>query len=57
MLRFAAVAFLLLLFALPLRSRTNKVTNPNACGELWTAVTDTLGNAANYTVKVADETP
>ncbi|MBN9659894.1 MAG: hypothetical protein J0H49_17035 [Acidobacteria bacterium] len=56
MLRFAAVALLLLVFALPLRSKTHKVTFPNACGEVWSAVKDTLGEAGNYTVKVADET-
>jgi hypothetical protein len=56
MLRFAAVALLLLVFALPLRSKTHKVNYPNGCGEVWTAVKETLGIAENYTLKVADET-
>lgn len=36
-------------------SKTHKVTYTNACGEVWSAVKDTLGNADNYTIKVADE--
>ena len=55
MLRFAAVAFLLSTFALPVLSKTHKVTYPNACSEVWAAVKDTLGNAETYTIKITDE--
>lgn len=55
MLRFAAAAFLLLTFALPVSAKTHKVTYPNACSEVWAAVKDTLGNAENYTIKITDE--
>ena len=55
MLRFAVAALLLPIFALPLLSKTHKVTYPNACSEVWTAVKDTLGNAENYTIKITDE--
>jgi hypothetical protein len=54
-LRFAVAAFLLSTFALPVLSKTHKVTYPNACSEVWTAVKDTLGNAENYTIKITDE--
>ncbi|MGC4055264.1 MAG: hypothetical protein QM757_41035 [Paludibaculum sp.] len=56
MQKFAVAALLLSAFALPLHSKTHKVTYPNACGDLWTAVKETLGNAENYSVKVVDET-
>ncbi|WP_321476973.1 hypothetical protein [uncultured Paludibaculum sp.] len=56
MLRFAVAALLLFAFALPLHSKTHKVAYPNACGDVWTAVKDTLGNAENYTIKITDET-
>ena len=52
----SAIAVLLLpLFALPVLSKTHKVTYPNACSEVWAAVKDTLGNAENYTIKIADD--
>jgi hypothetical protein len=54
-LKFAAAALLLTVFALPGFSKTHKVTYPNACSEVWTSVKDTLGNAENYTVKLTDE--
>lgn len=56
MLRFAIAVLLLFTFALPLHSKTHKVTFTTACGDVWTAVKDTLGNAENYTVKITDET-
>jgi hypothetical protein len=43
------------IFALPAFSKTHKDTFPNACGEVWAAVKDTLGNPENYAVKIADE--
>ena len=55
MLRFAVAAFVLSAFALPAFSKTHKDTYPNACGEVWAAVKDTVGNTENYTVKMTDE--
>ena len=55
MLRLAVAALLLSTFALPVLSKTHKVTYPNACSEVWAAVKDTLGNAENYTIKITDE--
>ena len=55
MLRVAAAALLLSTFALPVFSKTHKVTYPNACSEVWAAVKGTLGNAENYTIKITDE--
>jgi len=55
MLRFAVAAFLLSTFALPVLGKTHKITYPNACGDVWAAVKDTLGNAENYTIKITDE--
>jgi hypothetical protein len=40
---------------LPVFSKTHKFDYPNACAEVWAAVKDTLGNAENYSIKVADE--
>jgi hypothetical protein len=54
-LKFAAAALLLSTFALPVFSKTHKVTYTEACGEVWAAVKDTLGNAENYTIKITDE--
>ena len=55
MLKFAAAIVLVSTFALPVFSKTHKVAYPNACGEVWAAVKDTLGNAENYTIKLTDE--
>ena len=55
MVRFVAAALMLLAFALPAFSKTHKETYPNACGEVWTAVKDTLGNLDNYAIKMTDE--
>ncbi len=55
MVKVAAVVVLLSTLALPVFGKTHKVTYPNACGEVWAAVKDTLGNAENYTVKLTDE--
>jgi len=54
-MRFAVAALLLSIFALPVVGKTHKVSYPNACGEVWAAVKDTLGNAENYTIKITDE--
>jgi hypothetical protein len=53
--RIAVAGFLLFTFALPAISKTHKDTYPNACSEVWAAVKDTLGNAENYAIKIADE--
>ncbi|MGJ5816527.1 hypothetical protein [Paludibaculum fermentans] len=47
---------LLIAFALPAYGKTHKATFTSACGEVWAAVKDTIGNTENYTIKVADET-
>lgn len=56
MLRLATVALLLCVCALPVRGKAHKSTYSQACGDVWTAVKATLGNAENYTIKVSDET-
>lgn len=56
MLKYVAVVCLLFGFALPLEGKTRKTSYPNACSEVWAAVKDTLGDEANYTIKIADET-
>jgi len=53
--RTAIAACLLFTFALPIFSKTHKVSYPNGCSEVWAAVKDTLGNAENYTIKITDE--
>ena len=55
MLRFTVATFLLFTFASSALSKTHKTTFPNGCSEVWAAVKDTLGNAENYTIKIADE--
>jgi hypothetical protein len=54
-LRFSAAVVLLSALALPTFGKAHRVTYTNACGELWAAVKDTLGNSENYTIKIADE--
>ncbi len=56
MLRLATAALLLFLCALPVRGKAHKVTFTQACGDVWAAVKDTLGNTENYAIKVSDET-
>jgi len=48
---------LILLFALtvPAFAMPENQKKPIACGELWPAVTEALGNAGNYTVLVMDK--
>jgi hypothetical protein len=53
--KFTVVFFILSALALPAFGKTHKETNPNACGEVWAAVKDTLGNSENYTIKISDE--
>jgi hypothetical protein len=54
-LKSVAVAFLVSTVALPVFGKTHKIAYPDACGEVWAAVKDTLGNAENYTIKITDE--
>jgi hypothetical protein len=49
------VVLAVLVLALPAVAGTHKETYPNSCGEVWTAVKSTLGNADNYAIKIADE--
>ena len=51
MMKFAAVAFMMFIFAVPAFSKTHKDSYPQPCSELWTAVKDTLSNPDNYTVE------
>jgi hypothetical protein len=55
MVRFATVAFILSVFALPAFSGTHKQTYPNACSDVWKAVKNILGDSENYTVKITDD--
>jgi|ERR1700690_3731582 len=51
MMKFAAIAFMTLIFAAPAFSKTHKDSYPQPCSELWTAVKDTLSNPDNYTLQ------
>lgn len=51
-----APAFMFLILTVSTFGKTYKTTYPVACGELWPAVKDTLGNPDNnYDVKVNDD--
>lgn len=50
------VALMSLAIALPAFGKTSKNTYPAACGELWGAVKDVLGNAENYNVEESNDT-
>jgi hypothetical protein len=51
MMKFAVIAFMTLIFAVPAFSKTHKDSYPQPCSELWTAVKDTLSNPDNYTLQ------
>jgi hypothetical protein len=55
MVRFIVASLTFFAFALPSFSKIHKDTYPNACGEVWAAVQDTLGNPESYTIKMTDE--
>jgi hypothetical protein len=55
MMKFVAVAFVTLTFAMPSFGKTYKSTYPVACSEVWSAVKDTLNNAENYSVEKNDD--
>ena len=57
MMKFAVIAFMTLIVAVPAFSKTHKDSYPQPCSELWAAVRDTLGNPANnYDVVSKDDT-
>jgi hypothetical protein len=49
-IRIAVVGVLALVSALPAFGKTYKTTYPVACGQVWSAVKDTLSNPENYSV-------
>ncbi|MDR3774139.1 MAG: hypothetical protein P4L26_12365 [Terracidiphilus sp.] len=55
MARFLVSALLLLLSAIPAFGKPHSDVYPIPCDGLWKAVGDTLGNAGNYSVLVADD--
>jgi hypothetical protein len=54
--RLAVVALMSLAVALPAFGRTYKSTYPVPCGEVWSAVKDTLSNPENYKEAESDDT-
>ena len=50
------VVVISLALALPALGKTSKTTYPVACGELWGAVRNVLGNADNYDVQESSDT-
>ena len=54
--RLAVVALMSLALALPAFGKTYKSTYAVPCGEVWSAVKDTLGNPENYSVAKSDDT-
>lgn len=56
MMKFAVIAFMTLIFALPAFSKAHKDSYPQPCSELWTAVKDALSNPDNnYDVVSKDD--
>jgi hypothetical protein len=55
MKKFAVIAFMTLIFAVPAFSKAHKDSYPQPCSELWTAVKGTLSNPDNYTVEGAPD--
>jgi hypothetical protein len=55
MMKSVVVVLILSALALPAFGKTHKDSYPNACGDVWAAVKDTLGNPENYTIKMTDE--
>ena len=56
MMKCAVAALILSMLAVPAFAKTYKNTYPVACGDVWAAVKDTLGNAENYSVAESDDT-
>ncbi|HZL68927.1 MAG TPA: hypothetical protein VFC29_16520, partial [Candidatus Limnocylindrales bacterium] len=56
MMKFAVIAFMTLILAVPAFSKAHKDSYPQPCSELWTAVKDTLSNPDNnYDVVSKDD--
>jgi hypothetical protein len=55
MMKFVVVALISLALALPAFGKTYKSTYPVACGEVWSAVKDTLSVPENYSVVESDD--
>lgn len=55
MMKSAVAALILLIVAIPAFGKTYKSTYPDPCSQVWSAVTDTLSNADNYTVTGKDD--
>jgi hypothetical protein len=56
MARFLVFAFLFLIPSVPASGKAPKDTYPVSCDALWSAVSDTLGNAGNYSILASDDT-
>ncbi len=55
MMKFAVAALLTLILALPAFGKTYKTTYPDPCGQVWTAVIDTLSMQDSYNVEKSDD--
>lgn len=55
MARFLVFALLFLASSVPAFGKPHSDVYPIPCDDLWKAVSDTLGNAGNYSVMVADD--
>ena len=55
MMKYLVVAFLSLALALPAFGKTYKNTYSDPCGQVWSAVKDTLSNSENYSVAESDD--
>jgi hypothetical protein len=53
--RFAVLALLSFVSAIPAFGKTYKSTYPNPCSEIWPAVKETLSNPDNYAVVESDD--
>ncbi len=55
MAKFMVVALLFFLLAVPAFGKAHNDIYPASCNDLWDAVKDTLGNAANYHILAMDD--
>jgi len=55
MMKSVIAALMLLIVAVPAFGKTYKNTYSDPCSQVWSAVTDTLGNADNYNVTEKDD--
>ena len=56
MARFLVFALLFLVPVFPAFGKPHNDSYPVPCGDLWSAVSDTLGNAGNYSILATDDT-